>query len=86
MSILKKGIVIRIISRNEFEIKDEVGETWSVNFSKKFLLNYIKIDLEDSLYFIITSASDKTGRVVFSHEFIHNADLSLQKQKIDKTE
>ena len=85
MSILKKGIVIRKISRNELEIKDEVCENWLVNFPKKFLINYIKIDLEDPIYFVITSTSNKLGRVIFPHEFIHDADLSLQKKNIDKT-
>ena len=82
--ILKKVIVKKKLSINEYEVELSKGEIKKMIIPKRLLMNYIKIDIDSEVYIIISSESDKEGKWASKQDYLKNDDLYQQKQVLDE--
>ena len=81
--ILKRGIVKKKLNINQYELEDKNGVKLIMTIPKKFLMNYIKIEIGDIGYILVSSEEEVEGKWVIKYDFMENADLYEQKQILD---
>ena len=83
--LLRKGVVVEIISNETFLIEDVIDkETITATMSKKFRMNDFKIEIGEIFYVTVSPFEKKKGQIILLSSFKVNQDLLMQKVKLDK--
>lgn len=83
--ILRKGIIIEVISPVEFKAEDVLNkEIFTVTISGKLRIDYFKVNLGDELFAEVLPHNMSRGRIATETSFKGNNGLFKQKIQIDK--
>lgn len=81
--ILVKGTIRERVKANEYTLEVQNGEFIRATFPRKFLMNYIKIEIGDEMLVILSSKEAKEGKFATKQDFINNPELNVQKDQLD---
>ena len=85
--ILKKVIIDKRSALGQYQVHDRDGNVLTLNIlPKKRLMNYIKMEVGDSVYMVLSSEEDKEGKLVNKHDFMKDDSLYQQKLKLEEEE
>lgn len=83
--VLRKGILVKIISKTEFLIEDLLNqEIINMTIPKKFRMNYFKVKIGEEFYVTVSPFEKNRGRITTLASFKMNNNLYLQKIELDK--